>query len=166
MSVIATKRANNQIYRRKLSKALKLAHKRGCYAGIHNKSSRKKRSMSMKRAWKDGKFDGVFKSPTSIELKVSAALDICGVDHQSQYRPDGYSRIFDEFIPPNILIEINGDWWHSESAAPGIRIRDEEKARWATENGYRVIVFWELEIKKYGAWSLVLDQVAPLLNNR
>lgn len=118
-------------------------------------------SEALRAAHARGAFDGVFQSPTSIELAVAVALDICGIEHISQYRPDGHSRIYDELIPPNILIEIHGDYWHSMEKA---KVRDTEKATWAEENGFTLIVIWEHEIKEQGAWSLVHERILPLLN--
>lgn len=106
------------------------------------------------------------RSPTSIELAVAAALDICGIEHQAQFRPDGYGRIYDEFVQPNILIEAHGDYFHSEQYFPGIEKRDIEKKMWAEENGYRLVIIWEREIKEQGAWSLVHERILPLLEGK
>lgn len=134
-------------WRRKNSAGSKAAWARGAYDGV---------SEAVRAAWARGDFDGVFQSPTSIELQVAAALDIMGIAHESQYRPDGYSRIYDEFVPHNTLIEVQGDYFHSEEHFPGIEDRDAEKAAWAEENGYRFIVIWEHEIQERGAWAVVM----------
>lgn len=100
------------------------------------------------------------RSPTSIELALAAALDICGIEHTSQYRPDGYSKIYDEFVPPNMLIEAHGNYWHGPKCLENQR-RDAEKAAWAEENGYHLVIIWEHEIKERGAWALVHERVSP-----
>ena len=41
---------------------------------------------------------------------------------------------------------------------------DAEKAIWAEENSFILIVLWEHEIKEQGAWSLVHERILPLLN--
>jgi len=143
--------------RRKYSEALKETWNKGLLDDLHNEEWRKKMAEITKAHWEEGVFDGVFQSPTSIELQVATALDICGVEHQSQYRPDGYSRPFDEFIPPNTLIEIQGDYWHGPER-PKQQKRDTQKAQWAVENGYELIVIWEHEIKERGAWAIIAER--------
>jgi G:T-mismatch repair DNA endonuclease (very short patch repair protein) len=143
-------------YRRKISRANYRSWARGDRDG---ESTRRKWSRKAEAQWARGDMDGVFQSPTSIELKVSAALDICGIEHQPQYRPDGYSRVYDEFIPPNILIEVHGDYWHN---LEGAKQRDAEKAAWAKKHGYHLVIIWEHEIEERGAWAIVLNRVSPI----
>ena len=145
--------------RRKLSKGAKAAWARGDMDGVHNEEYRRKQSVVMKTRWARGDFDGVFQSPTSIELQIAAALDIMGIEHQPQYRPDGYSCTYDEFVPPNTLIEVQGDYWHGPKQ-PGQQKRDAEKAQWAKENGFELIAIWEYEIKERGAWAIIAQMFA------
>ncbi|MHC4489523.1 MAG: PDDEXK family nuclease [Planctomycetota bacterium] len=172
-------------YRKKLSESMKRAHQQGKFENIYTPESRRKQSLSMKRRWargdfdelyteeyranssrrmkelwRSGHFDTLFKSRTDIEKQVTAALDIMGIQHVSQYRPDGCTYIYDEFIEPNLLIEVHGDFWHKK---PKKKERDRTKARWAKENGYHLIVFWGSEIERTGAWSLVAKHIVPLL---
>jgi len=114
----------------------------------------------MKKRWADGCYDGVFLSPTSIEVDVSDALDLLGIPHKSQFRPKGYTRIFDEFVYPNILIELQGDYWHS---LPHTRRRDAEKATWAIQQGYCFLEFWECDIRNIGAEHLIDRYIIPFL---
>lgn len=116
----------------------------------------------MQDLWSSGAYDGIFQSPTSIELQVAAALDILGIDHELQYRPDNYSRVFDEYIRPDVLIEVHGDYWHS---LPEKKEADAEKKEWASQNNYNLIVLWEHEIEEFGAWSLVASRILPLVKN-
>lgn len=148
-----------------MSEAAKARWARGDYDGVQSPEYRKKMSEAMKAARARGCWDGVFQSPTSIEIETSAALDLCGIEHKSQYRPNGYSRIYDELIPPNILLEIHGDYWHGP-LRPETQKRDKEKAKWAEENGYTLVVFWENEIREVGAWALVHERVFPILERK
>ena len=141
------------------SEAMKRRWQCGDMDGIHGEEWRRRHSDAMRAAWERGDFDGVFQSPTSPELQVAAALDIMDIEHTPQYRPDGYSRIYDEFVPPNTLIEVHGDYFHSEEHFPGIEQRDVEKAQWAVDNGFNLIVLWEHELKEQGAWALVMERV-------
>lgn len=75
-----------------------------------------------------------------------------GIEHICQYRPDGSRWPFDEFVPPDTLIEIQGDYWHS---LPKNQERDAEKCKWAEEHDYKLIEIWEHDINQYGAWSII-----------
>lgn len=131
------------------------------------------RSIYTKMAWSSGTMDGIFQSPTSIEIETAEALDALNLNHESQYRPNGYSRPYDEFVPPNILVEIQGDYWHGnpliyakEELNETQRIhkkRDAKKAQWAEDNDFMLIEFWEHEIREYGARALIEARVLPLL---
>jgi len=143
-----------EAWRRKLSEAMKAAHARGCWDGVFTEETRRKHSESAKAQWARGDMDGVFQSPTSIEHQVAAALNIVGIEHQTQYRPEGYSRTYDEFIPPHTLIEVQGDYWHGPER-PEQQKRDAQKAQWAEENGYELMEIWEHEIKERGAWAII-----------
>jgi hypothetical protein len=123
-------------------------------SGVYDDHSEK-----MRAAYERGCFDGVFQSPTSIEVAVSRALDKFGLKHQSQFRPDGYSKVYDEFIHPNILIEVQGSYFHSTKEA---QERDLEKAHWAHSNGYKFIAIWDFHLEEYGAESLVKWWILPL----
>jgi len=123
--------------------------------GVYDECQQVK-SERTRQLWRDGIYDGCFQSPTSIEVAVSDFLDANDIDHISQYRPPNYARVFDEFIPPNVLIEIQGTFWHADPrtydgknlfAAQQRNVkRDAEKKAWAEENGFRLIVLWEADI--------------------
>ena len=127
---------------------------------LEGKTRRKKLSKAVKTSWAWGVFDGVFQSPTSIEIAVSDALDMLDIEHEPQYRPNECSRIYDEFAPPNVLIEVQGDYWHSLDK---MQRSDAEKAAWAHANGYHLVIIWEHEMHKAGALELVSERVLPLL---
>lgn len=140
--------------RRKLSEGMKVAWARGDFDGVHNEEWSRKQSEVTKAAWAKGVYDGVFQSPTSIERQVAAALDIMSIEHVPQYRVDGSGWVFDEFVPPATLIEVQGDYWHS---LPSNQQRDVEKAQWAQDNGFELIEIWEHEINAHGAWSIIAN---------
>ncbi len=144
--------------RQKISEGVKVAWNRGDFEGVlSSESARRNQSEAAKTRWANGVYDGVFQSPTSIELQIAAALDILGIEHTPQYRPDGYSRIYDEFIPPSVFIEIQGDYWHGPNF-PEHQQRDAEKAQWAEDNGFELITIWEHEIKERGAWAIIAQR--------
>jgi len=145
-----------------VSKKIKAAHRNGTFEHIHQDPEwRRKVSENVRAAHARGCYDGCNKPPfRTTEVPLAAALDICGIEHDSQYRPPNCRFRFDEFIPPNILIEANGDYWHSKETA---KKRDIKKGAWAKRNGYELVVIWEHEIKERGAWALVHERVLPLL---
>ena len=115
-----------------------------------------------KKRWADGVYDGVFQGPTSIEKETAKALNNLEIEHISQYRPNGYSRIYDEFIIPNILVEVQGSYWHGPER-PEQQKKDAEKAQWAKNNGFIPVIFWEHEIREQGAEALIKERILPLL---
>lgn len=137
-------------------------------AAWKNEEHRRKVSLGVKKAHERGDFDDAWPrtGSSSLEIAFSTALDICGILHESQYRPDGYSKTYDEFVPPNILIEIQGNYFHSEEHFPGITKRDAEKAQWAKDNNFRLVEIWEDEINRYGAWVLVVQRLLPILKEQ
>ena len=124
------------------------------------KALRRKTSENLRAAWANGVYDRALPPSTSIEIAVSVAFDILDIEHKPQYRPDGYSRVYDEFVPPNVLIEVQGDYWHSLDET---QKRDAEKAAWACDNGYHLVVIWEHEIHEVGAIELVKERVLAIL---
>lgn len=145
-----------------------IASGRGCPACANENQTEINKAM-----WKNGVFDDVFQSPTSIEIALAKALDVLKISHQSQYRPDGYSKVYDEFVFPNIFVEAHGDYWHGNPMFYAVgdlderqqvrRKSDVEKAAWAKENGYHLVIMWECEINENGAETLVSNHVLPLL---
>lgn len=120
---------------------------------------RERRSIAAKTLWEQGVFDGAFRSPTSIEIQIREALDKFGLDHQSQWSPIGYTKVYDELVRPNILIEVHGSHWHTSRKQ---QEKDLEKARWAHDNGYNFIAIWDFHLKEYGADFLVEKWILPL----
>jgi len=93
---------------------------------------------------------------TSIERALYGELDKLGIEYTPQYSPQGYPKIYDAFIQPNILVEVHGDYWHSRL---GVRLNDEHKEAWAYDNGHILVVIWEHEIKELGIEPLVADRI-------
>lgn len=86
----------------------------------------------------------VFKD-TSIELKVEAELQKRGINYQKQV-PLCNVAIVDFYLPEyRIVIECDGDYWHSREKT---KIKDEEKTKVLTFNGFNVYRFWERDINK------------------
>ncbi len=149
---------------RQHAEAMERRWQRGDMDDLHSEEWCHQQSEAMKAAWERGDFDDrkvVCQSPTGIELEVAAALEIMGIERMPQYRPDGTRYTYDEFVFPNILIEVNGDYWHGDNF-PEQQQRDVQKAQWAEDNGYKLVTIWEHEIKQVGAWALVMQRVAGI----
>ena len=138
---------------RTLSEAGRASWERGDFDG---EEYRQKMSAAMEAAWARGAWDGAFQSPTTIEIAVAQALDVLGYAYTSEYRPTGYSRPYDFYVFPDLLLEAQGDYFHTLPDAPE---RDAEKAEWARSHGFILIAFWEHDIREAVAAGTMADFV-------
>jgi very-short-patch-repair endonuclease len=96
----------------------------------------------------------LIKHETKLETAFRNILDMIGISYTFQYTVDGYN--YDFYIPDkNILIEVDGDWWHCN---PNLGIQpiyesqlhtvehDLVKNQLAESKGYKLIRFWENDI--------------------
>lgn len=81
-------------------------------------------------------------------------LDKLGLKYQEQYEARDIKRFFDFKLNDRVLIEVDGDYYHSydkiyEEMSPmqkrNARV-DEIKNKWAHSNGYKLIRIWEHDI--------------------
>ena len=84
------------------------------------------------------------KKNTSIELDMQKALERRGI-RISTHQPIGGICCPDIFIEPNIVVECDGDYWHS---LPGRRAEDEAHNSALRKAGYKVFRFLGSEIIK------------------
>lgn len=96
-----------------------------------------------KERWLRGDFDLAFRDATKPEIKVRNTLIVLGIAFKEQHRPDGCTYTFDFFVSPNLMIEVQGDYWHSR---PEVVERDAKKRKWVMDNGFRFLEFWEKDI--------------------
>ena len=101
-------------------------------------------SKKLKQVWVNNK--GLFAhfKDTDIELILEAWLIQNKIPHQKQ-KPLLNITIVDFFIPPNICLYADGDYWHSR---PRTLQRDRFISRRLRENNYCVIRLLGSEIKK------------------
>lgn len=126
------------------SAAMRRAHARGDWDHVYTEEYAQKISKGVKIAWKRGDYDGVFKNPSSIELLVVDYLDNISIEYTQQFRPEGMAKVFDFYFPEtNILLEVQGDYWHN---LPGAREKDYKKATEAAALGYTVYEIWEHDV--------------------
>ena len=111
-----------------------------------------------------------FHKINKIETKVSNALSQIGFPFQFSYFIK--RRQFDFKIGENILIEVQGDYWHSnpkfykeddiinyprgKCKAKDVWSKDAEKKEIAEKYGYEVFYVWEDEIKHLNEKDIVL----------
>jgi very-short-patch-repair endonuclease len=117
---------------------------------IHREEQRNRRMIWMKEN------DYTVDSKTERKFKISVLENL-----NIQYEPQFYVREIVSFYDfhiknTNILIEIDGDFWHcnpnSQHALPKYKCqfknlkKDTLKTRWALENNYILLRFWETDI--------------------
>lgn len=98
----------NPIFRKNMSKIQ--------YISQNLPENIEKRKKSLKKAWKEGRYNNAFKSPTIIETKLYNFLDNMNIPYSTTKLINiGYkTRKPDAFILPNIIIEADGEYYHSE----------------------------------------------------
>lgn len=104
-----------------------------------------------------------YNGTSKLETVISESLNNLSIGYTTQYPLGG--KLFDFKISnTNILIEVNGDYWHCNPTIyqineniklPGgykkvsdIWKKDEIKRKIAEKKGYKVVYIWEEEIKK------------------
>lgn len=84
------------------------------------------------------------KKNTSIEILFQKALRQCEIKFETHRAIDGICCP-DIFIEPNIIVECDGDYWHS---LPGRKARDKAHNSDLQKAGYKVFRFLGSEITK------------------
>jgi very-short-patch-repair endonuclease len=93
---------------------------------------------------------------SKLEEKFILILDILDINYKRFFYAKPIKAFYDFYIPEyNILIEVDGDFWHCnpisfpepkyDSQKHNMK-RDQEKNQWALENGYTLLRFWENDI--------------------
>lgn len=133
-------------------------------------------STNTKRMWANGKFDyghnGLWRSKLEISIYEEFLKHFPDTQHSFRLNANGRSYVFDVYVPQlNLLVEVNGDYWHlnpfmyaanhvDESrnvTARGVWEADAMKHRAAFDAGYKVNVLWESSINAVG--------IAETINN-
>lgn len=81
---------------------------------------------------------------TSIEVKMQEELNKRGVKYETQHRIKNIA-VVDIFIEPNIVVQCDGDYWHS---LQDHKDRDVKQDLELMFNGYIIYRFWEKHINK------------------
>jgi very-short-patch-repair endonuclease len=123
---------------------------------IHSEETREKMSRTAKQKWESGEIGNKKHYTSKLEEKFKIILELLNINHQQHFYAKDIKAFYDFYLPEyNILIEVDGDFWHChpdlflnpkyESQKYNLE-RDKEKNQWASENGYTLLRFWENDI--------------------
>lgn len=81
--------------------------------------------------------------PSSLEIILYQSLDNLGVPYSTQKQFGRYAA--DAFIEPNLVLEADGNYWHTTEDAIE---KDKRRDKWFADNGYIVMRFTEYQLRK------------------
>ena len=94
---------------------------------------------------------------SKLEKTFANILDLLDIEYQQFFYSKDIKAFYDFYLPKhNIIIEVDGDFWHcnpnSKHNIPKYEtqkrnlIKDSIKSQWALDNGYTLLRFWEDDI--------------------
>ena len=134
--------------------------KSGTYQKPRSKTVKKKKKMTVseiiKRNIERSKKPHPKYGTSKLEKKFAKEfLDKLGIEYEEQFEAKDIKRFFDFKIKGRVLIEIDGDYYHSygkvyEEMNPMQKknARVDELNKWAHSNGYKLIRIWEHDINE------------------
>lgn len=142
--------------------------KRGAVSKTPKKTQSKTKKTTNKKRWHPK-----YGTSKLEEDFASQFLDKLKVEYQYQFEAKDIGRFYDFYLPKhNLLIEIDGDFWHGnpqmykEEELRGHQKRaqriDEHKTKWALLHGIPIIHIWESDIRKNP--KKVMDMLKDKLN--
>ena len=102
---------------------------------------------------------------SNLEKYFSKLMDGCGIEYYQQFYVREIKALYDFKIKgKNILIEVDGDFWHcnpdtkhkipvTEHQRKNLT-KDKIKTKWTLENGYTLLRFWETDINDKPEWVI------------
>jgi very-short-patch-repair endonuclease len=102
---------------------------------------------------------------SNLEKYFSKLMDDCGIEYHPQFYVREIKALYDFKIKgKNILIEVDGDFWHcnpntkhkipvTEHQIKNLT-KDKIKNKWTLENGYTLLRFWETDINDKPEWVI------------
>jgi len=90
------------------------------------------------------------KNETTIETKTRKELEERGVyfEQEKTIKSEKKKYFVDFFLPPNVIIECNGDYWHNPIFFQKSYEKDLVKEKYLKSKGYKVYLLREKEINK------------------
>jgi G:T-mismatch repair DNA endonuclease (very short patch repair protein) len=122
-----------------------------------SESTIKKISDTKKQKWESGDIGKVKYKPSKLEKTFTNILDLLEINYTTSYYAPDIKSFYDIYLPEhNVIIEVDGDFWHcnpikypngpvSKCQHKNIE-RDKIKNQWALDNGYTLLRFWEDDI--------------------
>lgn len=115
------------------------------YQRVQNFLRRQKVSIgSLTPAWKAAVQRGIKSGGSSLEKAVEQILLKLEIDYQAQYELDEFRYDFG-ISDGNILIEVQGSYWHNLKARIS---RDTYKRKLAAKHGKKLLIIWDHELSK------------------
>jgi very-short-patch-repair endonuclease len=123
--------------------------------GIKRKALKLPRTQKQKQAYIEGMAKRMDKNPTAPEKSFTEILEELGILYETQKIVGG--KIYDFFIPSkNILIEVDGDYWHAKDKElkdmslmqKKTFYNDIKKNAIAKNNGFDIERVWEKDLKE------------------
>ena len=117
----------------------------------------KKISDTKKQKWESGDIGKVKYKPSKLEKTFTNILDLLEINYTTSYYAPDIKSFYEIYLPEhNVIIEVDGDFWHcnpikypngpvSKCQHKNIE-RDKIKNQWALDNGYILLRFWEDDI--------------------
>lgn len=102
---------------------------------------RSKQSATHRSNWAKGVYDSSasLKRISPLETIVAETLDMLGINYIKQFRPPGYSKVYDFLLScEHVLIEVDSNYWHHSDMMlrHGKAEKDAEKELWALDHGF------------------------------
>lgn len=125
---------------------------------IQSEETRKKMSETAKQKWETGDIGKKKHYTSKLEKIFANILDLLDIKYQQFFYAKDIKVFYDFYLPEhNLIIEVDGDFWHcnpnSKFSQPKYSSQiknienDKIKNQWATDNGYKLLRFWENDIK-------------------
>lgn len=123
---------------------------------IQTEITRQKMSESHIENWEKGNI-GRKHYTSKLEDKFEEILKIINIKYQKIFFAKSIKAFYNFYLPNfNLIIEVDGDFFHSNPKfypdGPIYKtqiqnnLRDQEKNKWASDNNYKLLRFWEYDI--------------------
>lgn len=131
--------------------------KNGMWGKKHSDEVKEICRQSKIKNFKDGIYgNSISKGELELLEKLKKTL---GNDIIHQFTVPNYHRIYDIYIPSlNLIVEYDGDYWHSGEKSLNKDKRDAEKA---LKRGFKIFRYWESTVKEKGI-DLIVDDIVNL----
>jgi len=124
---------------------------------IQSAKTKEKMSKTAKYKWETGDIGKKKHYTSKLEKIFANILELLDIEYTQFYYAKDIKAFYDFYLPKyNILIEVDGDFWHSNPIKypNGPKYitqiknseKDNQKNEWAQQNGYKLLRFWENDI--------------------